>query len=105
MRFVTSDGYWSKPCSVIRSLIEFFKTRYRTRVALAAPLASKLTSFKSPNGLTKVGVQIGSMAAIIISQRHSGDAGRQLGVTGMTDADACDIGEEILHHMYPAEGR
>ena len=68
MRFVTRDGYWSKPCSVIRSLIEFFKTRYRTRVALAAPLASKLTSFKSPNGLTKVGVQIGSMAAIIISR-------------------------------------
>jgi len=44
------------------------------------------------------------MAAIIF-QRHSGDAGRQPGVTGMTDADACDIGEKILHQMYPAEGR
>ena len=38
-------------------------------------------------------------------ENDGGDAGRQPGVTGMTDADACDIGEEILHQMYPAEGR
>jgi hypothetical protein len=44
------------------------------------------------------------MAAIIF-QRHSGDAGRQPGLTGMTDADTCDIGEKILRQMYPAEGR
>jgi len=46
------------------------KPYYRTGVALAAPLASKLTSFKSLDEHTKVGVQVGSMAAMILSQRH-----------------------------------
>ena len=43
---------------------------YRTGVALAVPLASKLTSFKSLDEHTKVGVQVGSMAAMTIGQRH-----------------------------------
>jgi len=46
------------------------KPYYRTGVALAVPLASKLTSFRSLDEHTKVGVQVGSMAAMIISQRH-----------------------------------
>ena len=43
---------------------------YRTGVALAVPLTSKLTSFKGLNEHTKVGVQVGSFAAMIISQRR-----------------------------------
>jgi polar amino acid transport system substrate-binding protein len=46
------------------------KPYYRTGVALAIPAASKLTSFKSLDEHTKVGVQVGSVAAMIISQRH-----------------------------------
>jgi polar amino acid transport system substrate-binding protein len=46
------------------------KPYYRTGVALAVPLASKLTSFKSLDEHTKVGVQVGSMAAMTIGQRH-----------------------------------
>ena len=46
------------------------KPYYRTGVALAVPSASKLTSFKSLNENTKVGVQVGSMAAMIIGQRR-----------------------------------
>jgi polar amino acid transport system substrate-binding protein len=46
------------------------KPYYRTGVALAVPSASKLTSFKSLDANTKVGVQVGSIAAMVISQRH-----------------------------------
>jgi polar amino acid transport system substrate-binding protein len=46
------------------------KPYYRTGVALAVPSDSKLASFKSLDEHTKVGVQVGSMAAMIISQRH-----------------------------------
>ena len=46
------------------------KPYYRTGVALAVPTASQLTSFKSLDEHTKVGVQVGSMAAMIIGQRH-----------------------------------
>ena len=46
------------------------KPYYHTGVALAVPSASKLTSFKSLDEHTKVGVQVGSMAAMIIGQRH-----------------------------------
>jgi polar amino acid transport system substrate-binding protein len=46
------------------------KPYYRTGVALAVPQASQLTSFKSLDAHTKVGVQVGSVAAMIISQRH-----------------------------------
>lgn len=46
------------------------KPYYRTGVALAVPSSSTLTSFKNLNEHTKVGVQVGSVAAMIISQRH-----------------------------------
>ncbi|MGC2316900.1 MAG: transporter substrate-binding domain-containing protein, partial [Bradyrhizobium sp.] len=46
------------------------KPYYRTGVALAVPSESKLTSFKSLDEHTKVGVQVGSVAAMIIGQRH-----------------------------------
>lgn len=43
---------------------------YRTGVALAVPPGSPLTSFQSLNEHTKVGVQVGSMAAMILGQRR-----------------------------------
>src|ERR1700720_513935 len=46
------------------------KPYYRTGVALAVPSDSKLTSFKDLDEHTKVGVQVGSMAAMVLSQRH-----------------------------------
>ncbi|KYK45577.1 transporter substrate-binding domain-containing protein [Bradyrhizobium sp. 191] len=46
------------------------KPYYRTGVALAVPSSSPLTSFKSLNEKTKVGVQVGSIAAMIIGQRR-----------------------------------
>lgn len=46
------------------------KPYYRTGVVLAVPATSKLTSFKSLDEHTKVGVQVGSVAAMTISQRH-----------------------------------
>jgi polar amino acid transport system substrate-binding protein len=46
------------------------KPYYRTGVALAVPMASKLTSFASLDQHTKVGVQVGSVAAMTIGQRH-----------------------------------
>ncbi|MCK1543606.1 transporter substrate-binding domain-containing protein [Bradyrhizobium sp. 147] len=46
------------------------KPYYRTGVALVVPSSSPLTSFKSLNEHTKVGVQVGSVAAMIIGQRH-----------------------------------
>jgi polar amino acid transport system substrate-binding protein len=46
------------------------KPYYRTGVALAVLPASQLTSFKSLDGRTKVGVLVGSMAAMTLGQRH-----------------------------------
>src|SRR5262245_8470866 len=46
------------------------KPYYRTGVALAVPQGSQLTSFKSLDGHTKVGVMVGSMAAMTLGQRH-----------------------------------
>jgi polar amino acid transport system substrate-binding protein len=46
------------------------KPYYRTGVALAVPTASQLSSFRSLDEHTKVGVQVGSIAAMIIGQRH-----------------------------------
>ena len=46
------------------------KPYYHTGVALAVPAASKLTSFASLDRSTKVGVQVGSVAAMVISQRQ-----------------------------------
>ncbi|MGC2778808.1 MAG: transporter substrate-binding domain-containing protein [Bradyrhizobium sp.] len=43
---------------------------YHSGVALAVPAASKLTSFAGLDRTTKVGVQVGSVAAMLISQRH-----------------------------------
>jgi polar amino acid transport system substrate-binding protein len=46
------------------------KPYYRTGVALAVPPASQLTSFKSLDQQTKVGVLVGSIAAMTLGQRH-----------------------------------
>ncbi|WGS19738.1 MULTISPECIES: transporter substrate-binding domain-containing protein [unclassified Bradyrhizobium] len=46
------------------------KPYYHTGVALAVPASSKLTSFKSLDEHSKVGVQVGSVAAMMIGQRH-----------------------------------
>src|SRR5262245_40671664 len=46
------------------------KPYYRTGVVLAVPTTSKLASFKSLDAHSKVGVQVGSVAAMTISQRH-----------------------------------
>lgn len=46
------------------------KPYYRTGVALAVPQESQLTSFKSLGEHSKVGVLVGSMAAMILSQRR-----------------------------------
>jgi polar amino acid transport system substrate-binding protein len=46
------------------------KPYYRTGVALAVPTDSTLTAFSSLNDRTKVGVQVGSMAAMVLSRRH-----------------------------------
>src|SRR4051812_22718106 len=46
------------------------KPYYRTGVALAVPSSSALASFQSLNEHTKVGVQVGSVAAMVIGQRQ-----------------------------------
>ncbi|HLZ02529.1 MAG TPA: transporter substrate-binding domain-containing protein [Bradyrhizobium sp.] len=46
------------------------KPYYRTGVALAVPASSQITSFKSLDAHTKVGVLVGSMAAMTLGQRH-----------------------------------
>jgi len=46
------------------------KPYYRTGVVLAVPTASQLTSFRGLDDHIKVGVQVGSTAAMIIGQRH-----------------------------------
>jgi polar amino acid transport system substrate-binding protein len=46
------------------------KPYYHTGVALAVPASSQLTSFKSLDERTKVGVLVGSMAAMTLGQRH-----------------------------------
>lgn len=50
--------------------LKLSKPYYRTGVALAVPAGSALTSFDSLNDRTKVGVQVGSMAAMVLSRRH-----------------------------------
>ena len=50
--------------------LKISKPYYRTGVALAVPATSKLTSFRSLDEHTKVGVQVGSVAAMVIGQRH-----------------------------------
>ncbi len=46
------------------------KPYYRTGVALAVPPGSRLTSFKSLDEHSKVGVLVGSMAAMTLGRRH-----------------------------------
>jgi len=46
------------------------KPYYRTGVALAVPRGSVVTSFDSLSGHTKVGVQVGSIAAMVLSRQH-----------------------------------
>ncbi|HEU0215722.1 MAG TPA: transporter substrate-binding domain-containing protein [Stellaceae bacterium] len=43
---------------------------YRAGVALAVPRGSGITSFADLNGRTKVGVQVGSLAAMMLDQRQ-----------------------------------
>jgi polar amino acid transport system substrate-binding protein len=50
--------------------LKISKPYYRAGVALVVPPDSGLTSYKSLNEHTKVGVQVGSMAAMILDQRH-----------------------------------
>ncbi len=50
--------------------IKLSKPYYRSGVALAAPPESPITSFAALNEHTKVGVQTGSLAAMILDKRH-----------------------------------
>src|SRR5215469_11071549 len=50
--------------------LKISKPYYRTGVALAVLPTSQLTSFKSLDGRTKVGVLVGSIAAMTLGQRH-----------------------------------
>jgi polar amino acid transport system substrate-binding protein len=50
--------------------LKISKPYYRTGVTLAVLPDSNLTSFKGLNEHAKVGVQVGSMAAMLLSQRH-----------------------------------
>lgn len=46
------------------------KPYYRSGVGLAVPRGSAITSFASLNDRTKVGVQVGSVAAMLFNQQH-----------------------------------
>jgi polar amino acid transport system substrate-binding protein len=48
------------------------KPYYRSGVALVVPQGSRITSFAALDGRTKVAVQVGSIASMILSQRHVG---------------------------------
>jgi polar amino acid transport system substrate-binding protein len=50
--------------------LKISKPYYRTGVVLAVPQGSQLTSFRSLDRRTKVGVLVGSMAAMTLGQRH-----------------------------------
>ncbi|WP_298259866.1 transporter substrate-binding domain-containing protein [Bradyrhizobium sp.] len=50
--------------------LKISKPYYRTGVALAVLPTSRLTSFRSLNERTKVGVLVGSIAAMTLGQRH-----------------------------------
>ncbi|WP_028346712.1 substrate-binding periplasmic protein [Bradyrhizobium murdochi] len=69
------------------------KPYYRTGIVLAVPQASKLTSFKSLDGHTKVGVLVGSFAAMIISQRR---------VPTSTFGFEVDVLEAVANHEIDA---
>ena len=50
--------------------LKISKPYYRTGVVLAVPHGSRVTSFKSLDEHSKVGVLVGSMAAMTLGQRH-----------------------------------
>jgi polar amino acid transport system substrate-binding protein len=50
--------------------LQISRPYYRSGVALAVPQGSAIHSFASLNGRTKVGVQVGSLAAMVLSQQH-----------------------------------
>jgi polar amino acid transport system substrate-binding protein len=50
--------------------LQLSKPYYRAGVALAVPRGSAVTSFAGLNGRTKVGVQVGSLAAMVLNRRH-----------------------------------
>lgn len=52
--------------------LRYSKAYYRSGAALVVGPASAINSFQSLDSHTKVGVQVGSMAAMILNQRHVG---------------------------------
>jgi polar amino acid transport system substrate-binding protein len=50
--------------------LQFSKPYYRAGVALAVPRGSAITSFAGLNGRTKTGVQVGSLAAMVLNRRQ-----------------------------------
>ncbi|CCD91314.1 conserved exported hypothetical protein [Bradyrhizobium sp. ORS 375] len=58
------------PEALEQTRLKTTKPYYHTGVALAVPQGSKLTSITGLDQTTKVGVQVGSVAAMLISQRH-----------------------------------
>src|SRR5207248_10360009 len=50
--------------------LQISKPYYRSGVGLAVPRGSTITAFATLNEHTKVGVQVGSVAAMLLSQQH-----------------------------------
>src|SRR5439155_15621385 len=50
--------------------LQISKPYYRSGVGLAVPRGSTITAFATLNEHTKVGVQVGSVAAMLLNQRH-----------------------------------
>jgi len=50
--------------------LQISKPYYRSGVSLAVPPGSAITTFAGLNDHTKVGVQVGSVAAMLLNQRH-----------------------------------
>ncbi len=68
------------------------KPYYRTGVALAVPRSSAIASFAGLNDRTKVGVQVGSFAAMVLSQQHvrTSTFGFEKGMLAALAADEID---------------
>jgi polar amino acid transport system substrate-binding protein len=52
------------------SRLKLSEPYYHSGVSLAVPQDSRISSFASLNGTTKVGVQVGSITAMTLGQRH-----------------------------------
>jgi len=50
--------------------LQISKPYYRSGVGLAVPRGSTITAFATLNEQTKVGVQVGSVAAMLLNQQH-----------------------------------